>query len=105
MSVLYAWIHSAVNRVFSLALQRASRSCSRFDYRFRWKHHLLFDIANIHNSRTVLLNRTIEFQGQTYLVGAPGRCSLLFSGVRSAGALSGDGWTELLRRLGSGVVR
>lgn len=104
MSGLYAWIHSAVNRVFSPALKRASRSCSRFEYRFRWKHRLLFDIANIHNSRTVLLNRMIEFQEQFYLVGAPGRGSLLFSGVRSAGPLSGDGWTELLRRLGSGVV-
>lgn len=85
MSVLYAWIHSAVNRVFSLALKRASRSCSRFEYRFRWKHHLLFDIANIHNSRTVLLNRTIEFQEQTYLVGAPGRCSLFVLGSAERG--------------------
>lgn len=43
---------------------------ARLDYRFRWKHHLLFDISNIHNSRTVSLSRTIDFQGQTYLVGA-----------------------------------
>lgn len=43
---------------------------ARFDYRFRRKHHLLFDITKINNSKTVLLTRTIDFQGQTYLVGA-----------------------------------
>lgn len=43
---------------------------ARFDYRFRWKHHLLLDFTNINNSKTVSLSRTIDYQGETYLVGA-----------------------------------
>jgi hypothetical protein len=39
------------------------------DWRFKRKHHLLFGVNPISNSRSVTLNRTIEFQGTTYDVG------------------------------------
>jgi hypothetical protein len=42
----------------------------KVDYRFRRKHHLLFNITPIHNSRTVALGRTVEFQNQTFALGA-----------------------------------
>jgi hypothetical protein len=39
------------------------------DWRFKRKHHLLFGVNPVKNSRRVTLNRTIEFQGVTYEVG------------------------------------
>jgi hypothetical protein len=39
------------------------------DWRFKRKHHLLFGVNPVTSSRTVTLNRTIEFQGTTYDVG------------------------------------
>src|SRR5262245_50486844 len=39
------------------------------DWKFRRKHHLLFTISPVTNSRRATLNRTIEFQGITYDVG------------------------------------
>jgi hypothetical protein len=39
-------------------------------YRFGWKHHLLLNVTPLSNSRTVTIARTIEFQGQTYDLGA-----------------------------------
>ena len=39
------------------------------DWRFKRKHHLLFGVSPVKNSRRVTLNRTIEFQGMTYEVG------------------------------------
>ena len=39
------------------------------DWRFKRKHHFLFGISPIENSRRVTLSRTIEFQGVTYDVG------------------------------------
>jgi len=39
------------------------------DWRFKRKHHLLFSISPVTNSRRATLSRTIEFQGQTYDVG------------------------------------
>jgi hypothetical protein len=48
----------------------------KIDYRFRRKHHLLFSFSPVNNSRTVIINRTIEFQGQTYDVGSQLSASL-----------------------------
>lgn len=39
------------------------------DWRFKRKHHLLFGASPVNSSRSVTLNRTIEFQGVTYNVG------------------------------------
>ena len=39
------------------------------DWRFKRKHHLLFSISPVTNSRRATLSRTIEFQGATYDVG------------------------------------
>ena len=39
------------------------------DWRFKRKHHFLFGVSPVMNSRTVTLNKTIEFQGVTYDVG------------------------------------
>jgi hypothetical protein len=39
------------------------------DWRFKRKHHLLFGISPVKNSRRATLNRSIEFQGVTYEVG------------------------------------
>ena len=39
------------------------------DWKFRRKHHLLFSISPVTNSRRATLSRTIEFQGITYDVG------------------------------------
>ena len=39
------------------------------DWKFRRKHHLLFTISPVTNSRRATLNRTIEFQGITYDLG------------------------------------
>jgi len=40
------------------------------DWRFKRKHHLLFGVSPITSQKTVTLGRTIEFNGQTYDVGA-----------------------------------
>ena len=40
------------------------------DWKFRRKHHLLFSVSLVTNSRRATLNRAIEFQGITYDVGA-----------------------------------
>src|SRR5579862_3956834 len=40
------------------------------DWKFGHKHHFLLNVSRNPNSRTAVLNRTIEFQGQTYDVGA-----------------------------------
>jgi hypothetical protein len=42
----------------------------KIDWRFARKHHLLFSLAPINNTRTVTLNRTIDFQGETFNFGA-----------------------------------
>jgi len=42
----------------------------RVDYRLRRKHHFLLGISRVDTSRTVTLNRVIEFQGQTFAFGA-----------------------------------
>src|SRR5579864_1028620 len=39
------------------------------DWRFKRKHHFLFGVSPVENSRRVNLNRAIEFQGVTYEVG------------------------------------
>ncbi|PWT85805.1 MAG: hypothetical protein C5B58_02465 [Acidobacteria bacterium] len=40
------------------------------DWKFRRKHHLLFSVSPVTNSRRATLNRAVEFQGITYDVGA-----------------------------------
>ena len=39
------------------------------DWRYKRKHHFLFGISPVTNSRRVTLSRTIEYQGVTYQVG------------------------------------
>ncbi|HEX8814499.1 MAG TPA: hypothetical protein VF753_03275 [Terriglobales bacterium] len=57
-----------VNKDFGFG--RYSTFTGKVDYRFRWKHHILFDISPISDSRTVAIARTIQFQGQTFDIGA-----------------------------------
>jgi hypothetical protein len=40
------------------------------DWRFKRKHHLLFDVSPVDLSRSAILARTITFQGVTYNAGA-----------------------------------
>ncbi len=40
------------------------------DWRFKRKHHLLFGVAPIISDKTMTITRTIQFQGQTFNVGA-----------------------------------
>ena len=42
----------------------------KLDWRFKRKHHFLFSTAPVSSSRTSTLNRTIEWQGQTFDIGA-----------------------------------
>jgi hypothetical protein len=42
----------------------------RVDWRFRRKHHFLFGISPVTSTKTVTAERTIEFQGQTFDIGA-----------------------------------
>ncbi len=56
------------NRDFGFG--NTSTFSGKIDYRFRHKHHLLFNVTPIYESRTAILKRTIEFQGETYDVGA-----------------------------------
>ncbi|HMK28664.1 MAG TPA: hypothetical protein VK473_03200 [Terriglobales bacterium] len=42
----------------------------KLDWRFKRKHHLLFSTAPVISSRTTTLERTIEWQGQTFDLGA-----------------------------------
>jgi hypothetical protein len=43
---------------------------ANIDYRFRRKHHLVFTVAPVTSSKDLTLNRTIEFQGKTFDLGA-----------------------------------
>jgi hypothetical protein len=40
------------------------------DWRFARKHHLLFGVSPVNSTKSVTLSRTIDFQGNTYDVGA-----------------------------------
>ena len=42
----------------------------KLDWRFKRKHHLLFGVTPVLSSRTTTLTRTLEWQGQTYDIGA-----------------------------------
>jgi hypothetical protein len=42
----------------------------KVDWRFKRKHHLLFSATPVTSSRTTTLSRTIDWQGQTYDLGA-----------------------------------
>ena len=57
-----------INRDFGFGSY--STFAGKIDYRFGRKHHFLFGITPVNASRTVTLNRTIDFQGQEFLVGA-----------------------------------
>jgi hypothetical protein len=57
-----------INRDFGFGSY--STFSGKIDWRFGRKHHLLFTVAPVNNSRTVTLNRTVEFQGQTFDLGA-----------------------------------
>jgi hypothetical protein len=57
-----------INRDFGFGSY--STFSGKIDYRFGRKHHLLFGITPVSSSRTVTLNRTIDFQGQEFVLGA-----------------------------------
>src|SRR6516225_4379251 len=42
----------------------------KWDWRFKRKHHLLFAVNPVLSSTTSTINRTIEWQGQTFDAGA-----------------------------------
>jgi hypothetical protein len=48
----------------------------KIDYRFRHRHHFLFTITPLYESRTATLSRTIEFEGETFNLGAQATASL-----------------------------
>jgi hypothetical protein len=54
------------------------------EYRFRRKHHLLLNVSPLSNSRAVSISRTIQFQGQTYDLGAQVSASLMTLNVAPA---------------------
>ena len=54
----------------------------RVDWKFRRKHHLIFDFSPNYTSRSTTLAKTVEFQGITYLLGervSTGSTNLAFS--------------------------
>ncbi len=57
-----------INRDFGFGSY--STFTGKIDWRFGRKHHFLFSIAPVNNTRTVTINRTIDFQGQTFDLGA-----------------------------------
>jgi len=48
----------------------------RIDWRFTRKNHLTFTAAPFNQSNQAVLNRTITFRGQTYVVGATAKANL-----------------------------
>ena len=65
------------------------------DWHFKRKHHLLFGISPVSQSKTVTLARTISFQGETYDVGT--RAS---SDLRSLSFSPGYQWDFIHRHRG-----
>jgi len=57
-----------LNRDFGF--QDYSTFTGKVDWRFKHKHHLLFGVAPVDISRNRTLGRTIQFQGQTFDIGA-----------------------------------
>jgi hypothetical protein len=57
-----------VNRDFGFG--NYATFAGKLDWRFKRKHHLLFLATPVVSSRTTTLNRTIDWQGQTFDVGA-----------------------------------
>jgi hypothetical protein len=47
-----------------------STFAGKVDWRFGRKHHLLFAVSSFNNSKTATLTRTIDFQGQEFVIGA-----------------------------------
>src|SRR5271157_5024485 len=43
-----------------------STGTGKIDYHFRHKHHFLLSVTPNYNSRTVIINRDIEFDGVTF---------------------------------------
>jgi hypothetical protein len=62
------------NRDFGFG--NTSTFSGKIDYRFRRKHHLLLNVTPVYESRSRTLGRTIEFDGQTFDVGADVNASL-----------------------------
>ncbi|HTZ32061.1 MAG TPA: hypothetical protein VMH31_06370 [Methylomirabilota bacterium] len=67
----------------------------KFDWRFKRKHHLLFTATPVISSQTTTLTRTIEWQGQTYDVGARVNAE-----IRSLIFAPGYQWDFLRRKSG-----
>jgi hypothetical protein len=42
----------------------------KIDWRFKRKHHFLLNVSPVNSTKTTTLNRTVEFEGQTYDIGA-----------------------------------
>jgi len=63
-----------INRDFGFGSY--STFTAKIDWRFRRKHHLLFNAARVDSSRTATIHRTIQFQGQTFDVGSQVSASL-----------------------------
>jgi hypothetical protein len=42
----------------------------KWDWRFKRKHHLIFSVTPVVSSKTTTINRTIDWQGQTFNAGA-----------------------------------
>jgi len=65
----------------------------KWDWRFKRKHHLLFSANPVVSSTTTTINRTIDWQGQTFGVGAS-----VESTIRSLVFTPGYQWDFLRRR-------
>jgi len=65
----------------------------RGDWRFKRKHHLLFSASPVVSSRTTTINRTIDWQGQTFSAGGS-----VESTIRSLVFTPGYQWDFLRRR-------
>ena len=65
----------------------------RWDWRFKRKHHLLFSVTPVVSSRTSTINRTIDWQGQTF-----NASTSVESTVRSLIFTPGYQWDFLRRR-------
>lgn len=63
-----------------------------FDWRFKRKHHLLFGISPVSDSHSVIADRTITFQGETYDAG-----SQISSQLQSLSFAPGYQW-DFIRR-------
>lgn len=61
--------NSYVNVNRDLGFNNYSTAAGKIDWHFRRKHHLLFSVAPVSMERTRIIDRTIDFQGQTFALG------------------------------------